>query len=122
MFEIKTTCLDLLEDLDTGKTTVEARTEYTDKKYNTIEEAIVGLNERIKDELERLNNDWSLNDFKVTYDDENCLAAIQCWEGRESEMTPEQLEGDRAYINIAEYEIIYRGCAVDGTLPDNWIN
>ena len=114
MFKIKMTC----HDLEFGK--INKYVDFVDKNFDTLDEAIIAMNECIKDELTTLNENSS-NDFKVTYSNENALAIVQCWIGRESEMTESELE-EREYYNVTEYNIVYKGTIVDLSLPEKWIN
>ena len=49
-------------------------------------------------------------------------AIVQCWEGKESEMSEIELEGDRCCYDVTEYDIVWTGTAVDLSLPEKYIN
>lgn len=119
MFKIKVTCHNLVTDLGKFRMKMEDSIEYHGN-HETIDDAINHLNERIKTNLEVLNAN-SCNDFKVSFNDENYLAVIQCWTGKEAKMTEEELEGDRDYYNVIEYDIVYSGDVLNIDIPDEWL-
>ena len=111
MFKIKMRCYD-----DGNKF---AYVDYGAKIYSTTEEALKDLIIDIKDELECLNQNAQDCEFKVTFENENALAIVQKWDGIED------VEGDRDYQPITEYDIVYTDAIqvdFENILPNNWIN
>lgn len=117
MFKIKVTLHELITE--SGMVKIETST-YYHGEYDTIEKAKKSLSDRILENLKTLNQS-PYNDFKVTFNDESALAAIQCWTGKEANMTKEEFESDRDYYNVAEYDIVY-SCEIDvNIIPDEWL-
>ena len=111
MFKIKMRCYDCGNRF--------AYVDYGVQTYTTAEDALKDLIKDIKDELETLNNGAKNCEFKVTFENENALAIVQKWEGTED------VETDRDYQPITEYDIVYCGSIqvdFEKILPNNWIN
>lgn len=89
-------------------------------KYMSLEFTQEELMKLILKNLKKLNKS-PCNDFKVSFNDDNALAVIQCWTGKESEMTEIELEGDRDYYNVLEYDIVYSGDVDVNIIPDEWL-
>lgn len=115
MFKIKMLCHDL------STRNIDTYIDFVNQTFYTPGEALIVMNKCIADELETLNAN-SENDFKVTYSDERALAIVQCWEGKESEMSEEELESDRCCYDVTLYDIVWTGTAVDLSLPEKYIN
>lgn len=98
--------------------------------YETIEKAQNALIEKIKNDVTKYNsNDNSENKFKITFESETSLAVLQMWEGKDKNLSKIELEGDRNYWNIIEYDIVYsdeEDCllidTLENILPPEWIN
>jgi hypothetical protein len=99
--------------------TIETNIEYYGK-YTSLKFAQEQLMKLILENLETLNKS-PCNDFKVSFNDDSALAVIQCWTGKETEMTEEELESDRDYYNVLEYDIVYSGDVDVNTIPDEWL-
>ena len=117
MFQIKETCHKVITDLGSFK--IESSTEYYGK-YMSLEFTQEELMKLILENLETLNKS-PCNDFKVSFNDDSALAVIQCWPGKEAEMTEEELEADRDYYNVLEYDIVYSGDIDVNSIPDEWL-
>lgn len=99
--------------------TIETNVEYYGK-YMSLEFTQEQLMKLILENLETLNKS-PCNDFKVSFNDDSALAVIQCWTGKETEMTEEELESDRDYYNVLEYDIVYSGDINVNAIPDEWL-
>ena len=98
---------------------IETNIEYRGN-FHSIEYAQEELMRIILSNLKILNKS-PCNDFKVSFNDEDYLAVIQCWTGKEAKMTEEELESDRDYYNVLEYDIVYSGDVDVNTIPDEWL-
>ena len=98
---------------------IETNIEYRGN-FHSVEYAQEELMRIILSNLKILNKS-ACNDFKVSFNDEDYLAVIQCWAGKEAEMTEEELESDRDYYNVLEYDIVYSGDINVNAIPDEWL-
>lgn len=121
MFKIKMLCHDLVSNDDSGNRKIISYIDYIEKEFSTVDEAIIVMNQRIADELKSLN-EYADNDFKVTYNHPNALAVVQCWAGKESQMSEAELEGDRDCYDVTAYDIVWLGNVYDDSLPEKYIN